>query len=68
MSVKETGRKFAGKFAERKRSAKRGARDDLLCGISKAREQARRREGVSAENARRLVGAWLQSNPHERFH
>ena len=30
----------------------------LLAGIQKAREQAHRGEGVSAEEARKLVDAW----------
>jgi hypothetical protein len=31
---------------------------ELLAGITTAREQARRREGVPAEDARKLVDAW----------
>ncbi len=31
---------------------------ELLAGIKAAREQARRGEGVSAQDARRLVDAW----------
>jgi hypothetical protein len=31
---------------------------ELLAEIEKARQQARRGEGVPAENARKLVGAW----------
>jgi hypothetical protein len=30
----------------------------LLAGIEKARWQARRGEGIPAEDARKLVGAW----------
>jgi hypothetical protein len=32
---------------------------ELLAGIEKARWQARRGEGVSADEARRLVDAWV---------
>jgi hypothetical protein len=31
---------------------------ELLAGIQAAREQARRGEGISAEDARKLVDAW----------
>jgi hypothetical protein len=31
---------------------------ELLAGIQKGREQARRNEGVPAEEARKLVNAW----------
>jgi len=31
---------------------------DLLSGIKNAREQARNREGIPAEEARKLVDAW----------
>ena len=31
---------------------------ELLAGIQTAREQARRREGIPAEDARQLVDAW----------
>ena len=31
---------------------------ELLAGIQSAREQARRKEGVPAEDARKLVDAW----------
>ena len=31
---------------------------ELLAGIKIARDQARRREGISAEEARKLVEAW----------
>jgi hypothetical protein len=31
---------------------------ELLAGIQRAREQARRGEGVPAEEARKLVAAW----------
>ena len=31
---------------------------ELLAGIHKAREQARRGEGIPAENARNLVDSW----------
>jgi len=32
--------------------------DDLIAGVKVAREQASRREGVAAEDARRLVDSW----------
>jgi hypothetical protein len=32
---------------------------DLLAGIQIAREQARRREGIAAEDARKLVDSWV---------
>ena len=31
---------------------------ELLAGIKTAREQARRREGIAAEEARKLVDTW----------
>ncbi len=31
---------------------------ELLAGIKTAREQARRREGIAAEDARKLVDTW----------
>jgi hypothetical protein len=31
---------------------------ELLAGIQEARQQARRGEGISAEDARKLVDAW----------
>jgi hypothetical protein len=31
---------------------------ELLAGVNKAREQARRGEGISAEDARKLVDSW----------
>ncbi len=31
---------------------------ELLAGIQRAREQARRREGIPAEDARKLVDKW----------
>jgi len=33
-------------------------RIDLLAGIKKAREQARKGEGIPAEDARKLVDSW----------
>ena len=32
---------------------------ELLAGIKTAREQARRREGIPAEDARKLVDSWV---------
>lgn len=32
---------------------------ELLSGISKAREQARQNEGVSADEARKLIDQWV---------
>jgi hypothetical protein len=32
---------------------------ELLAGINKAREQARRGEGIPAEDARKLVNSWV---------
>ena len=31
---------------------------ELLAGIQRAREQARRREGIPAEDARKLINKW----------
>lgn len=31
---------------------------ELLAGITRAREQARRQEGIAAEDARKLVDTW----------
>jgi len=32
---------------------------ELLAGIHQARQQARRREGIAAEDARKLVDEWI---------
>jgi len=32
---------------------------ELLAGVNKAREQARRGEGIPAEDARKLVDSWV---------
>ncbi len=32
---------------------------ELLAGIKTAREQARRKEGISAEEARKLIDTWV---------
>jgi len=32
---------------------------DLVAGIKKGREQARRKEGIPAEEARKLIDSWV---------
>jgi hypothetical protein len=58
MSNKEIVIELVGKLPEDTSLAEIAREIELLAGIHKAREQARRGEGVSAEEARKLVDAW----------
>ena len=58
MSSRETVIEFIRRLPEEMSLAEIAREVELLAGIQTAREQARRQEGVSAEQARRSVDAW----------
>jgi hypothetical protein len=58
MSSRETVIEFVRKLPEEMPLAEIARQIELLAGIQTAREQARRREGIPAEDARKLVEAW----------
>ena len=58
MSNKEIVIELVAKLPENTSLADIAREIELLAGIQKAREQARRGEGVSAEEARKLVDTW----------
>jgi hypothetical protein len=58
MSSRETVIEFVRKLPEEMPLAEIARKVELLAGIENAREQARRREGVPAEEARKLVDSW----------
>ncbi len=58
MSSRETVIEFVSKLPEEMSLAEIAREIELLAGIQTAREQARRREGITAEDARNLVDAW----------
>jgi len=49
---------LVAKLPEDPSLAEIGRRIELLAGIQTAREQARRNEGIPAEQARKLVNTW----------
>lgn len=59
MSSRETVIEFVSKLPEEMSLAEIAREIELLAGIQTAREQARRREGIPPEDARRLVDAWV---------
>ncbi len=61
MSSRETVIEFVRKLPEEMSLAEIAREIELLAGIQTAREQARRGEGIPAEDARKLVDAWLPS-------
>jgi hypothetical protein len=58
VSNRETVIEFVSKLPEKMSLAEIAREVELLAGIQNAREQARRREGIPAEDARKLVDAW----------
>jgi hypothetical protein len=58
MSSRETVIEFVNKLPEEMPLAEIAREIELLAGIQTAREQARNREGIPAEDARKLVDAW----------
>jgi hypothetical protein len=59
VSSRETVIEFVSKLPEKMSLAEIAREAELLAGIQNAREQARRKEGIPAEEARRLVNAWV---------
>lgn len=58
MSNRDTVIEFVRKLPEKMSLVEIAREVELLAGIQSAREQARRREGKPAEDARKLVDAW----------
>jgi hypothetical protein len=58
MSSRETVIEFVNKLPEEMPLAEIAREIELLAGIQTAREQARNREGIPAQDARKLVDAW----------
>lgn len=58
VSNRETVIEFVSKLPEQMSLAEIAREVELLAGIQTARDQARRREGVPAEDARKLVDTW----------
>lgn len=58
MSSRETVIEFVRKLPEEMSLPEIAREIELLAGLQTAREQARRREGIPAEDARKLVEAW----------
>jgi hypothetical protein len=58
MSSRETVIEFVSKLPEEMPLAEIARRIELLAGIQTAREQARRSEGIPAQDARKLVDSW----------
>lgn len=59
MSSRETVIEFVSKLPEEMSLAEIAREIELLAGLQSAREQARRSEGIPAEDARQLVDAWV---------
>lgn len=59
MSSRETVIELVNKLPEGISLAEIAREIELLAGIQAAREQARRHEGVPAEDARKLVDSWV---------
>lgn len=58
MSSRETVIEFVSKLPEKMSLAEIAREIELLAGIQAAREQAGRKEGIPAEEARKLVDTW----------
>jgi hypothetical protein len=58
VSNRETVIEFVSKLPEQMSLAEIAREVELLAGIQTAREQARRKEGIPAEDARKLVDTW----------
>ncbi len=59
MSSRETVIELVRRLPEDMPLAEIAREIELLAGIKTAREQARRGEGISAEDARQMVDAWI---------
>jgi len=59
MSSRETVIDFVRRLPEDMPLAEIAREIELLAGLKAAREQARRSEGIPAEDARKLVDAWI---------
>ena len=59
MSSRETVIEFVSKLPDTMSLAEIAREVELLAGVQNAREQAKRGEGVSADNARKLVDSWV---------
>jgi hypothetical protein len=59
MSSREMVINLVGKLPEDMPLAEIAREIELLAGIQTAREQARRGEGIPAEDARKLVDSWV---------
>ena len=59
MSSRELVLELVAKLPENMPLAEIAREIELLAGIQAAREQARRKEGVSAEDARKLLNSWV---------
>jgi hypothetical protein len=59
MSSRETVIEFVRKLPEEMPLAEIARKIELLVGIQTARDQARRNEGIPAQDARKLVNAWV---------
>ena len=59
MSSREMVIEFVRKLPEEMPPAEIAREIDRLAGVQTAREQARRSEGIPAEDARKLVDAWV---------
>jgi hypothetical protein len=58
VSSRETVIELVSKLPEEMPLAEIAREIELLAGIQTAREQARRREGIPAEDARKMVDSW----------
>jgi hypothetical protein len=58
VSNRETVIELVSKLPDEMSLAEIAREIELLAGIQTAREQARRQEGIPAEDARKLVDAW----------
>jgi hypothetical protein len=58
VSSRETVIELVSKLPEEMPLAEIAREIELLAGIQTAREQARHREGIPAEDARKLVDSW----------
>jgi len=58
VSSRETVIEFVSKLPEEMPLAEIARKVELLAGIQTAREQARRNEGIPAEDARKRVDSW----------
>jgi hypothetical protein len=62
VSSRETVIEFVRKLPEEMSLVEIAREVELLAGIQNAREQARRKEGVTEKDARKLVDSWASQN------